>query len=444
MDRRDLERLSRDELVARAERLGVSRPRVLTQPELMDEIIGRTTKSDRERVAKRGWLGRARDLLAGVMDKGLHLPDIAKALRATPDEQGWPAPPAPLPTITLAEIYAAQGHLDRALGVLDEVLAREPTHAEAKKLRERFAEQLARGGTRPKPSRPPPKPDADEATAAPAAPAAAVAKATPTTVAAKTTLPDRYDVDEVVAIAVNPTTVYLYWEVRATTFARARAARPDGRLVVRLVSVTPSWEGPATEVRDVPVDELYGDLFVRDLTPGANVRTSVGWIDDGHFEPFAVGVEIAAPRAIPSDRVSTTVAKWTDAPIEGGFRAAHIADAAVARMLRATSGPVTHETDTLSFALPHPRAEGDAAGHAPPGAGPGMAVVTRRWRETRVRLGGASDLVRDDVDHELVEHLGGPGRPGRPGWGGASDLARGGASDLVRGGASDLARLRRG
>ena len=73
--------MTREQLIAQAERLGIPRPRVLTQPELVDEIIGRTTKGERERAKARGWLGRARDLLATVVEKGLHLPEAARALR---------------------------------------------------------------------------------------------------------------------------------------------------------------------------------------------------------------------------------------------------------------------------------------------------------------------------------------------------------------------------
>ena len=142
MQRQHLQKLSREELVREAERAGVPRPRVLTQAELIDEILKRTATSDRDRARARGWLGRARDLLATVVEKGLHLPDAAAAIRSGP--KGWPPPPPPLPTVTLAEIYAAQGHLERAVAVLDEVLRREPDHEEARELRDRFVAQLAR------------------------------------------------------------------------------------------------------------------------------------------------------------------------------------------------------------------------------------------------------------------------------------------------------------
>ena len=158
MQRQDLERMTREQLIAQAERLGIPRPRVLTQPELVDEIIGRTTKNDRERAKARGWLGRARDLLARVVERGLHLPEAARVLRKDGETRAGPRPPPPLPTVTLAEIYAAQGHLERAIAVLDEVIAREPDHREAKAMRARFVEQAHRSRSRAgREKDPPPK-----------------------------------------------------------------------------------------------------------------------------------------------------------------------------------------------------------------------------------------------------------------------------------------------
>src|SRR5580698_10628956 len=156
MQRQDLERMTREQLIAQATLLGIPRPRVLTQPELVDEIIGRTSKSERERAKARGWLGRARDLLARVVERGLHLPEAARVLRKDGDDKSWPAPPPPLPTVTLAEIYAAQGHFERALAVLDEVIAREPDHREAHAMRARFAEQHHKSRNRTGKEAPPP------------------------------------------------------------------------------------------------------------------------------------------------------------------------------------------------------------------------------------------------------------------------------------------------
>jgi hypothetical protein len=516
MQRQQLEGLSREELVERAERLGVPRPRVLTHPELMDEILARSMKSGRDRARARGWLGRARDLVAGVIERGLHLPDVAKALRATPSDKVWPEPPPPLPTITLAEIYAAQGHLERAIGVLDEVLAREPEHVEAGSLRKRFADQA----NRPKSVRPqarhstanhvakqvasssageratgardgaraaervageaaPPRvvamsgqddqrakapvagvlrPAATPLTPAATPPAAAAAVAVPEaanhtgTAAAAVPeiaaarqdsvppLPERYDVDEVVAIAVDPSTIYVYWEVRPTTMARARARRPEGQLALRVVSVTPSWDGPLAQTRDLRIDPLFGDLFVRDLPPGANVRVSIGWLSstnrdagsdahevavvaDGDFEPFAVGLEINAPRAMPTETPARGVAVWSPSPSGSAqltsqshspspsLRAGSPAVAARARRRMEAAAPGTGGTT----AQPAP-ATRDSVRQLP--------AARRSWL---VQRGGSSEMYSEE---ELGNRWIGDRR------GGASEMSRGGASNLTRPGGS--------
>ena len=380
MQRIELEKLSREELITHASHLGVPRPRVLTQPELMDEIITRTAKSEREKAKARGWLGRARDLLAQVVEKGLHLPEAARVLRSGPDDRPWPTPPPPLPTVTLAEIYAAQGHLERAIAVLDEVLTREPEHAEAHGLRSRFVEQ-SRARTRrgpdvriesappmsfavsaPAPAKPdapgppapapelppqqpaqpeihhpvverpePPKPEiappspqpeiqqpsTSRSGVAPVAVVAAMAVVDEAAVATnldadleEAALPERYDVDEIVALAVDPFTLYFYWEVRATSLARAQARRPGGWLAIRIAGVTASWNGPVTRVRDLRADSLYGDRFLRDIDPGSNIRVSVGWQSGDEFEPFAVGLDVTAPHLRASDIVAGEVEQW--------------------------------------------------------------------------------------------------------------------------------------
>jgi len=538
MQRRDLEGLTREELIAHAERLEVPRPRTLTHAELIDEILTRSVRNVRDRARARGFLGRARDLLARVVERGLHLPDAARALRGGSTSDPWPPPPPPLPTVTLAEIYAAQGHLDRAITVLDEVIAREPAHEAALALRARLVEQSRRRGRRGAEPTPPPaptpspeaqpkadtaaepeeknvsaereatsSPKKDEATSSSKKGEAATspepsqqradqqradqqradqqhadqqradqqradqqradqqrADDTAAEIAPEPeqseTLPERYDVDEVVGMAVDPETVYLYWEVRPTTLARARARRSDGHLVIRLVAVLPTWEGPHVEQRDLEVDALFGDRFVRDIPAGANVRLSIGWLSGGDFEPFAVGLEIAAPRAIPGS------ARPAPAP------APAVAPAPPPQPAPLPAAPPQEERTHLIVPVP----PGEA--HALPSAG--LHPVAGRWtpptaprqepptppsvgperfpsgtvpspdaiaRAVAATRGGSSELAMLDVP--------GPGAPGAPGAGappveswfypaGSSELARPGVSTPIeswyRGGASDLAR----
>jgi hypothetical protein len=503
MQRIELEKLSREELITHASHLGVPRPRVLTQPELMDEIITRTAKSEREKAKARGWLGRARDLLAQVVEKGLHLPEAARVLRSGPDDRAWPTPPPPLPTVTLAEIYAAQGHLERAIAVLDEVLTREPEHAEAHGLRSRFVEQSRARSRRgpdvrsesapppmsfavsapaptkpeaPKPPAPelppqqpaqpeihrpvvekpePPKPEIAPPSPQPeiqqpstsrsaVAPAAVVAAAVEAVgseepaVAAnldadleEAALPERYDVDEIVALAVDPFTLYFYWEVRATSLARAQARRPGGWLAVRVAGVTASWNGPVTRVRDLRADSLYGDRFLRDIDPGSNIRVSVGWQSGDEFEPFAVGLDVTAPHLRASDVVAGEVEQW---------RADGVSPAA------ALHAPPFNRQHTEGRR--HEASGGGGNGNGGGGGGGnGAAALGPRRRpaaapaDTGVAswADSAGGLLHDGVAHRStmgVEIHGGM-------WmipGGGSELGRhGGASELGRhGGASEL------
>ncbi|MCC6214214.1 MAG: hypothetical protein IT376_05060 [Polyangiaceae bacterium] len=157
---------ARRKLEARARRLGVVRPDLLTLDELEAEVARLTAAETPRPERPKGWLGVARDLLASVVEQGLHLPDAAALIRGDtrPLER---KPIAPVPTVTLAEIYAAQGHTARALATVDEVLAREPAHEAAQRLQRRLraalAEKEARHASRASgataPTAPPPAED---------------------------------------------------------------------------------------------------------------------------------------------------------------------------------------------------------------------------------------------------------------------------------------------
>jgi len=135
----DLERLSREQLILKARLLGVERPELMTRVELRDEIVRRSEPDIAQQKRARGFLGVARDLVASVVEAGLNLPDAAALIRGDNNREAhWKGPP-PVATVTLAEIYATQGHLDRALRMLDELLLKEPDHDAARALRTRLA-----------------------------------------------------------------------------------------------------------------------------------------------------------------------------------------------------------------------------------------------------------------------------------------------------------------
>lgn len=171
MDRGELEGLDRESLVVRAQAAGIRRARILTRPELIDELLRLDPDADDAQLRKsRGFFGRARDLVARVVERGLHLPDAADRIRTlalgTPPPAVVRSEPQAMPTVTLAEIYAAQGHRQRAIETLRRVLEREPDHAAARTLLARLEDE---GYVAPPPPLPPepevepdPTRDADE------------------------------------------------------------------------------------------------------------------------------------------------------------------------------------------------------------------------------------------------------------------------------------------
>ena len=300
LTRSDLESLDRDTLIARAEAAGISRARVLTRPELVDEIIIRQNRDPETTRRMRGMLGRARDLLARLVERGLNLPDAADRLRSVP-----PPPPRrpipPVPTVTLAEIYATQGHKEKAVDTLSLVLEREPDHASAKAL-------LAKLQAPEYVSTPVLPPEEDErvgyevtTTKEPKEPASML-DAEP--------LPPKYDVDECVALSVDPATLFVYWEIRDDTWSRL--VKQDGSLTLRVLVIVPTWDGPRTFTRDIEVQAQLGDWFVRDLPKDAIVRAAIGWLSPSGAFLSAAHSPIAQPA--PRDRatvIAERLAFWT-------------------------------------------------------------------------------------------------------------------------------------
>jgi hypothetical protein len=315
MTRAELERLDRDVLVARAQAAGVTRAGVLTRPELVDELLVRSTPDPVARRRARGFFGVARDLLASVVELGLNLPDAADRIRTL----GAPPPrragaPSALPTVTLAEIYAAQGHRERAVETLEGVLSREPDHAVARDLFTRLRD----GQLHVPPPRMPPEPDEEvvpavlledaESSAVTLRPKAPAPE--PSHMLDDDPLPVKYDVDECVAIPVDPRTLYVYWEVRASTLDALRA-RSGGRLVLRVAAVEPSWEGPRTALRDEDLGAPLGDFFVRELPAGCIARVAVGWKSGETFVPVAHSPALETPPGAPSPFAADVLVRWT-------------------------------------------------------------------------------------------------------------------------------------
>lgn len=338
MNRVELEKLSRDELIALAEHKDVPRARNLTRAELVDELLLRDNRGEADTVRlARGFFGLARDLLARVVERGLHLPDAATRIRGAASP-----PPAPrtvesaIPTVTLAEIYASQGHLDRAMETLRRVIEADPENAAAVAMLTALSDH-----TYAVPDRPPLPPEEEaEARAAAAAAAAAEDDEEPVTAipdgessrGGRETdpeglmptlppkmlddepLPPRYDVDECVALAVDPRTLFVYWEVRPRTLELLQRERGEGTIVLRVLTVVPTWDGPRSDERDIDVHADLGDYYVRDLPPEAVVRVAIGYRAGGAFVPLAHSPLFTERASQPVEREAhggPSFARWT-------------------------------------------------------------------------------------------------------------------------------------
>lgn len=285
MDRAELEGLDRESLVARAQAAGIRRARILTRPELVDELLRLDPTIDEASLRRsRGFFGRARDLLTRVVERGLHLPDAADRLRAA---LGNPLPEVPrpepqaVPTVTLAEIYAAQGHDRRAIETLEAVLEREPDHGPARALLERLKDAAY---VAPAPPLPPER-ELEEQFPAPGADLAAEAEEqfeeapAPSPEDEENGVPTLAHAPECVAIPASGGRAYVWW--------RLPRVELGGPFVVRVIVLTPTWDGPIEEVRDLPHDRAAGEAVVSDLPERAVVRVAVGFMRGEEFVPLA-------------------------------------------------------------------------------------------------------------------------------------------------------------
>jgi hypothetical protein len=352
MNRAELERLDREVLIERAEAAGVTRARILTRPELVDELLIRSVADAATKERMRGFFGLARDLLARVVERGLHLPDAAERIRTMGTAPPLPRRDAPsaLPTVTLAEIYAAQGHRKRAIQTLEGVLSREADHAAARAL---LAQLEDASYPVPPPRMPPereesmspvwpPDDDIERATAMPSSHGGRPserngAAAEPAHVLDDAPLPPRYDVDECVAIPVDPRSLYVYWEVRERTLEYIRVTRPEGTLALRIVVVVPTWDGPRSNVRDHDVRATVGDFVVLDTPPGCVVRAAIGWKRGDAFLPIAHSPALETPPGGPSPLVADVLLRWTPegtSPITARDPDAAVIDRALGRVRR--------------------------------------------------------------------------------------------------------------
>lgn len=302
VDRAELDRLSREALVERARRVGVERPEVMTRVELADEIVRRAVTDADARRRARGWLGVARDLVASLIEQGLNMPDAAQLVRRGSLAPSGVRHQPPVATVTLAEIYAAQGHVRRALSMLDEVIKKEPEHHVARRLRERLVGAAESAPPDPQPEPESSDPDAEEETALEAdvelpqmlaqlhEPDAVVAKAPPAVPAAPPaapTAPPTRAQSSLVLVRAARDRAYLYWELSDAHFSD-----PRGRAIARVVSHEPSWSGALRRERSLELATATGEAWLEGVPGRAVVRAALGFPAVAGFEVLTVAAEL--------------------------------------------------------------------------------------------------------------------------------------------------------
>lgn len=358
MNREELESLDREGLVVRAEASGIRRARILTRPELIDELLRRQPGLDPTDLKRsRGFFGRARDLLSRVVERGLHLPDAVDRIRwsgSLPPSVPHVEPEA-VPTLTLAEIYAAQGHKARAIETLHRVLEREPDHVPATALLARLQDAAyvpPAPPLPPEPDEPPPpqeasEPDVDVPASESDAGRDSVAEAPSESEEASLEASSEIEAAPVPSDASSPDVevlegadcwalplsqgaMYVGWRV-----APALRDEGDARFVLRVVAVSPSWDGPSTDTRDLDVAIDDRELVVRGLPPEAIVRVAIGFVREEGFSPLA-----HSPMFEPGSGADAELVRWTlDGAVPLTDSASPVARALVrAEKLRAHEG----------------------------------------------------------------------------------------------------------
>jgi hypothetical protein len=248
MDPTALDLASREQLIEHARRLGVTRPELLTRVELKDEIVRRSISDEPERRRARGWLGVARDLLASVVEQGLHLPDAAALIRGDVRVTD-PVPARPVATVTLAEIYATQGHVSRALRILDEVLVKEPDHEAARALRDRLGQT-------------------------------------------EKAVPRAENGNGAAPLVEPPFAALLRSEERALIYWELGSRGEPAHAGLRVFIAVPSWDGATKEERALALDESSGVTELAGIPKQAVVRVALGSDSADRFTPLAVAIEL--------------------------------------------------------------------------------------------------------------------------------------------------------
>ncbi|HTM45705.1 MAG TPA: tetratricopeptide repeat protein [Polyangiaceae bacterium] len=313
-----LSELSREQLLALARSLGIEHPTEMTRAELQTAIELRRSHDQvkAREVRPTSWLSIARQLLAAVVEQGFNMPDAAALIRGDARLSEPPKPQPPLATVTLAKIYAAQGHASRALSVLSELLKAEPDHPAALELRSQLQQKAAAGETgrrRPgsaKPTEPASgsKPKPDPGPHAPEAiPSAAPMEAVETARAVDqgTNEPTPNAENTLVALCRDSQVLQIAWQISALS---RTALSEGGSVEIEWISFTPAVAGPIRKSRQIAVPGPVGSLAAPESSRASLVSAALGLRLGGKFLPLTT-LSVVEVGAGPDDPLSVVTAR---------------------------------------------------------------------------------------------------------------------------------------
>ena len=114
----------------------------------------------------------------------------------------------------------------------------------------------------------------------------------------KAPLPALYFTDELVLMPKNPTTLYIYWEIRDDTYERL--ATNNGVIDNVVIKIFKNGH----EYRKIIRHERIGSHYITEIDVNQNYEASIGYEDQyGNFSEVAHSVEAIAPNDKVSDNI---------------------------------------------------------------------------------------------------------------------------------------------
>jgi hypothetical protein len=224
----------------------------------------------------------------------------------------------------LAEIYAAQGHVGKAITLLDEVLAKEPDHEAARSARQRYAPVVAQSQpvVAPEPEDEFNEGESRDAELTPAgtqeplfeSPQQAVGTDTEPAQSMEELEPKRSQSDEggvdehpaiqpeqeqftwgeieedsLLIVRGEEKTLRCLWQLGRLSKARWDVKLAGCKLVLKVLEVEARWDGPICRELLVEVDQPQGQRALPVTV--SEFRVVLGWLENGTFTPLCLGAE---------------------------------------------------------------------------------------------------------------------------------------------------------